>query len=173
MRITVFIILVALAASCKAVTLADLFNGGSIQVGDALLNNWQQLVNSITGNDSLLRTTVNAANVIMTVNNSDTFNPAIVFTSNPNTELSIFQTGGVPATLSLAFRFDVTITNSAVSFSGVGLTAFFQRSTNAPDDAILASVHEILYTDPSISVELGSLNRYIVDGDGILPGQSL
>lgn len=174
MKFAILLALAVLVGSCKAVTLASLFApGASITVGNAHFQNWIQNVNSITGGDSFGRTVVDITRISVTGDNTNPLNPSLVFTPSPNTELSVKQSGGTPATLSLAFQFDVSSTNPALAFDGVGLIATFTRSPDTMSDNILGEVHEIIYTSSNLLTVLGTVDRHLQDDDGVVVGPGM
>jgi len=155
-----------LTSSAQATLLSDLIlTDGSIQVGDKLFSNW--LIDSnVIENGILGRTAVNLANIDVTGDASDIWNPSLTFASL-NNELSITQLAALGASLNLAFHFDVTVLDPSMFWHDISLTANFIPGSSLGINNRSAHIHEILYTDSTLSgLPFAALDSHLIIDDG-------
>jgi len=130
-------------ASAITISLEDLVNGSTIQVGDKLFDSWV-VGSNIVENDNSGRTFVDLNNILVTGDNSDPFNPGLDF-SVLNDALTITQEGTFGANLSLAFTFQLTVDNQLESWKDISLVAEFIEGSSPGFNNRTAHVHEFLY----------------------------
>jgi hypothetical protein len=156
-------------SSAQATLLSDLIlTDGSIQVGDKLFSNW--LIDSnVIENGILGRTGVNLANIDVTGDASDIWNPSLTFTSLDN-ELSITQLAGLGASLNLAFQFDVTVLDPTMFWHDISLTANFIPGSSPGVNNRTAHIHEFLYDDSTLTgLPFAALDSHLtIDGVGTI-----
>ena len=157
----------ATARDASAITLADLNSGGSITVGDKLFDNWTVVVNSITGDDSALRSAFDLTNIEVAGDNSDPYNPTLTFTPSAN-EFTVTQDGAVAVSANLDFRFDVTVAGDLNLWQDHSLVATYTEVAVAdPNNDHNVHAHSELYTDDTLGTQFGGVDTHLIDEDGI------
>tara|TARA_B110000091_G_scaffold180374_1_gene197198 strand:- start:267 stop:1085 length:819 start_codon:yes stop_codon:yes gene_type:complete len=159
-------VLFATSASAITISLEDLVNGSSIQVGDKLFDSWV-VGSNIVENDNTSRTSVDLNNIMVTGDNSDPFNPGLDF-AVLNDALTITQEGTFGANLSLAFTFQLTVDNQLESWKDISLIAEFIGGSSPGFNNRTAHVHEFLYnTLGGVELPFDELDsKYVNDDDG-------
>lgn len=153
----------ATAREASAISLAALIGGDSITVGDKLFDNWVELTNNIAGGEARAGSGFNLANIEVTGDNSDPFNPTLTFTPSSN-ELTILQNSGLSVAALLQFRYDVTVLDPSMLWVDHSLVATYTEvEVGSNDHAVHA--HSELYTDNTLGTQFAGVDTHLINDD--------